>query len=81
MGNLRKSLISGVWYVSLAKYSCVVVGLVVTAVLARILTPRDFGTVAIATVFIHLFSTIVTESFSPAIIQNKQLTICWRSPL
>ena len=34
----------------------------------------DFGTVAIATVFIHLFSTIVTESFSPAIIQNKQLT-------
>ena len=74
MGNLRKSLISGVWYVSLAKYSCVVVGLVVTAVLARILTPRDFGTVAIATVFILLFSTIVTESFSPAIIQNKQLT-------
>ncbi len=74
MGNLRKSLISGVWYVSLAKYSCVVVGLAVTAVLARILTPRDFGTVAIATVFIHLFSTIVTESFSPAIIQNKQLT-------
>ena len=67
-------MISGVWYVSLAKYSCVVVGLVVTAVLARMLTPHDFGTVAIATVFIHLFSTIVTESFSPAIIQNKQLT-------
>ena len=73
MATLKNSFISGVWYTGLSKYAGVFISIAVTAVLARALTPHDFGIVAIATVFIMVFSVVITEGFSPAIIQNKQL--------
>ena len=51
-GNLKSQLFSGVFYTALAKYSGVVISLVVAGVLARLLSPDDFGIVAIATVII-----------------------------
>jgi PST family polysaccharide transporter len=44
------------------------------AVLARLLCPDDFGTVAIATVFINFFSIFTNIGVSSAIVQNKELT-------
>ena len=73
MATLKNSFISGVWYTGLSKYAGIFISIAVTAVLARALTPHDFGIVAIATVFIMVFSVVITEGFSPAIIQNKQL--------
>ncbi len=57
-----------------SKYSNVVVQLVVTMVLARLLTPEEFGTVAIATVFTSFFSILADVGISTAIIQYKELT-------
>ena len=45
-GNLKSQLFSGVFYTALAKYSGVVISLVVAGVLARLLSPEDFGIVA-----------------------------------
>lgn len=72
--GLKKDFASGVFYTSLAKYSGLVIQIGITAVLARLLTPSDFGVVAIATVLIQFFNTISEAGIGPAIIQKKELS-------
>lgn len=54
-------------------------------VLARVLTPEDFGIVAIATVFVALLQLLVEGGFGLALIQRKDLepghvdTVFWTS--
>lgn len=72
--NIKRQLFSGVFYTALAKYSGVVISLVVAGVLARLLSPDDFGIVAIATVIIAFFNLFTDMGVSPAIIQHKSLT-------
>lgn len=74
MSSLKKQLISGTIYIAIAKYAGVMVSLIVSAILARLLTPGDFGIVAIAMVFITFFSLFSDMGIAPAIIQNKELT-------
>lgn len=74
MGRLRQELASGVFYLAVAKYSGLAVQLLVTAVLARLLTPADFGVVAVATVIIAFFNILSDIGIGPAIIQDKSLT-------
>lgn len=72
--STKKQLLSGVFYTAIAKYAGIIISLVVTAVLARLLTPDDFGVVAIATVIITFFGIFTDMGIGPAIIQNKELT-------
>lgn len=74
MSSLRTSFISGVLYTGAAKYIGIIVGIVITAILARLISPEDFGVIAIATVFINFFSTLTTVGISPAVVQNKTIT-------
>lgn len=74
MPTLKKQLLSGTLYIAIAKYAGVMVSLGVSAVLARLLTPADFGIVAIAMVFIVFFSLFSDMGIAPAIIQDKTLT-------
>lgn len=71
--TIKKQLFSGVFYTALAKYSGVVISLVVAGVLARLLTPDDFGVVAIASVIIAFFNLLTDMGVSPAIVQHKSL--------
>lgn len=50
--NIKNQLFSGVFYTALAKYSGIVISLVIAGILARLLSPDDFGIVAVATVII-----------------------------
>lgn len=72
--SLKKDFTLGVFYTAAAKYSGIVVQLLITAVLSRLLTPADFGVVAIATILIQFFNTISEAGIGPAIIQKKSLT-------
>ena len=72
MASFRKQFVSGVFYTSLAKYSGIIIHLIITAVLARILKPEDFGVIALATVFILFFNTLTEAGIGPAIIQKKE---------
>lgn len=74
MGNIKQQLVSGVFYTALAKYSGVIISLVVTGILARLLSPDDFGVAAIATVIIAFFSIFTDVGLSPAIVQHKELS-------
>ncbi len=72
--NIKNQLFSGVFYTALAKYSGIVISLVIAGILARLLSPDDFGIVAVATVIIAFFSLLTDMGISPAIIQHKSLT-------
>ena len=72
--STKKLLIKGVSYTALANYSGLFFSLIISAILARLLSPSDFGVVAIAMVFIAFFSLLSDAGIAPAIIQFKKLT-------
>lgn len=72
--SFKKDLTSGVIYTAAAKYLGIIVSIVVTAVLSRLLTPSDFGTIAVSTVFMCFITVITGSGLSPAIIQKSELT-------
>lgn len=72
--SLKKDLFTGVAYNAISKYSGIIVSLVVSAVLARLIVPEDFGIIAVAMVIITFFSVFSDLGIAPAIIQHKNLT-------
>ncbi|WP_422484796.1 lipopolysaccharide biosynthesis protein [Gudongella sp. DL1XJH-153] len=57
----------------LGKYTNIFIQLIYGAILARILTPEDFGIVAVVTVFTSFFTLVANMGIGPAIIQNKSI--------
>ena len=57
-----------------AKYIVVILQLVYQAILARLLTPSDYGIVAVITIFVNFFSLLADLGIGNAIIQNQELT-------
>ena len=53
------------------KISCQAVGFVVGMILARLLTPSDYGTVALTTIFFAVAGVLVDGGFGNALIQKK----------
>lgn len=72
--NIRQQLFSGVFYTAISKYIGIFISLIVSGVLARLLSPNDFGVVAIATVIIAFFSIFTDMGVSTAVIQHKSLS-------
>ena len=65
---------NGILFTAIGKYSNVVIQIIVNAVLSRLLTPEDYGIVAVVNVFLVFFQMLADFGIGPAIIQNKQLT-------
>lgn len=57
-----------------ANYSCVILQLIFNAVLARILSPSDYGVITVISVFTTFFTVAANMGIGPAVIQNKELT-------
>lgn len=74
MSSIRKNISSGIFYTALGKYSGIVVSIFIGSILARLLTPEEFGIVALIMVFINFFNLLSDFGVGPAIIQNKELT-------
>lgn len=73
MISIHKSLRSGIFYISAAKYSGVFISIILSAVLARLLTPEEFGIVALVLVFVSFFNLLSDFGLGPAIVQNQSL--------
>lgn len=56
-----------------SKYVSMGAQLVITAVLARLISPGDFGLMAIVTVFTGLFSLLSDMGVGTAIVQYRDL--------
>jgi PST family polysaccharide transporter len=72
--GIKHKMISGILWTAIAKYSGIVISLLISAILARLLTPEVFGIVAIAFVITSFFSIFSDLGIGPAIIQNRTLT-------
>lgn len=57
-----------------ARYSTLLLGTLFSAVLARLLTPQDYGIVAVTTVFTTFFTLLADMGIGAGVIQNKTLT-------
>lgn len=74
MTDIRKNIRSGVFYSALSRYSSIFVSIFIGATLARLLTPEEFGVVAIVSVFTSFFNLLSSFGIGAAIVQNKSLT-------
>lgn len=72
--SLKSKLVTGVFWSAVEKYSSTAVALIVSAVLARLVSPEEFGIVSLASVMIAFFSIFTSMGIVPAIIQRKDLT-------
>jgi len=74
MGRLTDKVARGVFWVLLEKFGIQIVHFVVALVLARLLTPDDYGTVALLAVFIEIANVVVDCGFGKALVQKKKAT-------
>lgn len=72
--SIKTEMLHGVVWSAIEKYSGLLVQLLITAVLARLLTPTDFGVIAIATVITTFFNMFTDMGIGAAIVQNQTLT-------
>lgn len=68
------SMKKAVAWTAIAKYSTAALQLVFAAILSRILTPEEYGTVAIINVFVVFFQLFCDMGFGTAVIQDRELT-------
>ena len=73
MDSLKKQFTHGVLFNAVAKYSGIIIQLVVTAILARLLSPHEFGIIAICTVAIAFFQQFTDMGIGVAIVQRQDL--------
>lgn len=71
--DLKKKVVSGSAWTLFANVSSQAISFLVTVVLARLLTPGDFGVVAISAVFIGVITLFQDVGMGAAIIQRKDI--------
>lgn len=71
---MKRSLRQETIFYGIAKYTNVFVTLVTSSILARLLTPEEFGVVSVVTVFTAFFAILSDMGLGTAVIQNKALT-------
>lgn len=71
MGTQRKKILSGLVWTYAERTLAQIVSLIVTIVLARLVTPTEYGVISICTVFIVLADTFAVSGMGSALIQKK----------
>ncbi len=74
MKSIKRLIISGAFYTGLSKYSVQVINIGVTVILARLLSPYDFGLITVTIVVTSFFDIMANVGMGPAIIQNKRIS-------
>ena len=72
--SLKKKTVKGIGWSAVEKFSGQGVQFLVTIVIARILTPKDFGLVGMLAVFISVSQALVDSGFSQALIRTQNRT-------
>ena len=69
--SLRKKTITGVLWNAFEMFGGKIVQVVITIILARILTPEDFGVIGLLVIFTELSKVILDSGFSQALIRKQ----------
>jgi len=70
--SLKKTTVKGVGWSFADNISSSGITFLVGLILARILTPKEYGLIGIITIFIAVFNSIVDSGFSNALIRKKE---------
>ena len=70
--TLKKRTISGMFWKLLERGGNSLVSLVVQIVMARLLTPDDFGALAIIIVFVNVGNVIVQSGLNTSLVQSSE---------
>ena len=71
--ELREKTINGFFWQLGQKISCQLISFGISVVLARLLSPNDYGVVAICSMFLMLVGIIIDGGLGTALIQKKVL--------
>lgn len=71
MSSIKGQLISGTIWQSLGFFSELGIQFVVTIIIARILSPGDYGLIGLLTIFTAISTTITDSGFGAALIRKK----------
>jgi lipopolysaccharide exporter len=74
LAGVRERLVKGAFLVTAGRMLGNLIGLAGVVVLARWLTPADFGLVALATTILTIMSTLTNVSLSAALVQQRDVT-------
>ena len=69
--TLKGAVISGVLWKSFENFGIQFINFGVSIILARLLTPNDFGTIALLTIFIQIASILMSSGFPTALVQKE----------
>ena len=72
--TLKQKAASGMVWTALQKYSTLIIQFVSGIILARLLTPYDYGCIGMLSIFMVLAGTFIDGGFGSALIQKKQPT-------
>ncbi len=71
MSDLRKKIVHGVFWQGLERFGSLCITFVINVILARLLTPAQFGVIAIVIALIDIATEFIDSGFSSALIQKK----------
>ncbi len=74
MSKINNELNKGILHSLIGKYSLYVLQITSLAILARLFTPNDFGTLAALQVLILFFQLLATSGLGPAIIHRETIS-------
>ena len=72
--NLKQKAASGVAWTSIQKFAGMGVSFIAGIILARLLTPEDYGCIGMLSIFMVLAGAFVDGGFGSALIQKKRPT-------
>ena len=70
--NLKQKAASGMVWTALQKYSMMFISFISGIILARLLTPHDYGCIGMLSIFMVLSEAIIDGGFGAALIQKKR---------
>ena len=71
--SLKSKVLNGAVWSLVTKLSMKLFSFIVTLVLARLLTPSDYGIISLLTIFISIASTFAESGFGRALVQKKDI--------
>ena len=74
MGELRDKMIIGIKWGAIGKFATQGVNFIIGLVLARLLTPQDYGVVGMVAIFFAIAQTFIDGGFGSAIIRKEDCT-------
>lgn len=72
--SLKKQTVSGVIWSSIERFSVQGVQFLIMVIMARLLTPNDYGLVGMLAVFIAIAQSLIDSGFSQALIRKQNRT-------